>query len=141
MTWNAWGKSWGKSWGVAWGPLLEAPYLDLSGKQRLYVRSVLESVYTKTETEQIIATAARNSISVLDAAISMRVNIEPLQVVVAAAKQRKAQERTNKPAYAMTQPQALFACGRTESLSVVSAPQQLVVQTSTEQLHISTGKD
>ena len=90
QTWNAWGKSWGKSWGVAWGPLLEAPYFDLSGRQQVQIRSALASVYAETEVDQVFVVAAQNNLCVLDAITALRISVEPLQVVVAAAKQRKA---------------------------------------------------
>ena len=136
----------------SWMFLLEVPYFDLSGKQRIYVRSVLESVYTSTEADQIVAVAAQNSLSVMDAAVAVRVNVEPLQTIVAAAMQRKApepvaerrikqpkaQERTNKPAYAVASTQSVFSRSDGEAVFVPSSDHQLVAMTDSKPLFINT---
>lgn len=126
--------------------------IDLSGKQRLYVRSILESVYSSDETDQIISAAARNTISVLDAAVALRVNAEPLQIVVAAAKQRmapkpvaektvrppKAQERANKPAYVVARPIVLSVSIPNKALIAFAESRQVVSSTASQQLFVST---
>lgn len=126
--------------------------IDLSGKQRLYVRSILESVYSSDETDQIISAAARNTISVLDAAVALRVNAEPLQIVVAAAKQRmapkpvaektvrppNAQERANKPVYVVARPIVLSVSIPNKALIAFAESRQVVSSTASQQLFVST---
>ena len=69
---RAWGKSWGFAWGNAWG-LLQTPYVDLSGAERVYVRSVLDRTWSQRTVEQVLSVATINRISVLDAATVLRV--------------------------------------------------------------------
>lgn len=69
---SAWGKAWGFAWGNAWG-LLQAPYVDLSGAEKVFVRSVLDAVWSQQTVEQIVSVATTNRISVLDAAAVLRV--------------------------------------------------------------------
>lgn len=69
---SAWGKAWGFAWGNAWG-LLQAPYVDLSGAEKVFVRSVLDAVWSQQTVEQIVSVATLNRISVLDAATVLRV--------------------------------------------------------------------
>ena len=105
---SAWGLSWGNSWGNSWG-LLTVPYFSLSGKQRVYVRTVLESVYAKTEVEQIVSTAAINRISVLDSITSLRIDPEP--AIKAAKEVRKSAPKSveieNATIYATTEMQSV----------------------------------
>ena len=140
--------------GVAW-TVLNARHVDLTGYQRLYVRSILESVYSSTETDQILATAARNAISVLDAAIALRVNAEPLQIIAAQerkrrapqqvfekqARQRRTQERKNKPAYVVAPQNTMAVSDRPDALVVSYETQQIVADVARQQLFVRTGKE
>lgn len=65
-----WGGAWGLSWGGAWGEawlLLNQPYQELSLKGQVFVRSYLTRIHSVEVAEQIVAVAALNNISVLDA--------------------------------------------------------------------------
>ncbi len=73
----------------SWLFLLEVPYFDLTGKQRVYVRSVVESVYSTAEADKIISFAGSKNLSVLDSAIALRVSTEPLRLVIEAAAVKK----------------------------------------------------
>ena len=73
-----WGGSWGLSWAGAWGEawlLLNQPYQELSLKGQVFVRSYLTRIHSVEVAEQIVAVAALNNISAIDA-----------EVVVVAAK-------------------------------------------------------
>lgn len=136
--------------GVAW-TILNARHVDLTGYQRAYVRSILESVYTSTETDRIIFTAARNAISVLDAAVALRINAEPLQIIAAQERKRRApqpvvekqaiqpktQERKNNPAYVVATPQTTYAQSGDAPLFAISETQQLVAATASKPIFIN----
>lgn len=65
-----WGGSWGLSWAGAWGEawlLLNQPYQELSLKGQVFVRSYLTRTHSVEVAEQIVAVAALNNISVIDA--------------------------------------------------------------------------
>lgn len=65
----------------SWLFLLEINYLELSGHQRIYVRSVIESVCTKEESDRAIACAAANALSTMDSIVASRIDISPLLMV------------------------------------------------------------
>lgn len=67
--------------GAAWFAL-RARHFDLSHHQRVYVTSVVESIYTQSVADQIISVAAQNNLSVLDAiqAVTAKSGIEMLVV-------------------------------------------------------------
>lgn len=138
--------------GVAW-TILNARHVDLTGYQRAYVRSILEAVYSTAETEQIISVATRNAISVLDAAVALRVNAEPLRIVAEVERKRAApthaekpakrrtDERKNQPTYVKTSAAVVRVSDSTDQC-VVTHTHPLVVATHTQQQHfIITGKD
>lgn len=65
-----WGGAWGLSWAGAWGEawlLLNQPYQELSLKGQVFVRSYLTRIHSVEVAEQIVAVAALNNISVIDA--------------------------------------------------------------------------
>lgn len=67
-----WGGAWGMSWAGAWGEawlLLNQPYQELSLKGQVFVRSYLTSIHSVEVAEQIVAVAALNNISVIDAEV------------------------------------------------------------------------
>ena len=67
-----WGGAWGLSWAGAWGEawlLLNQPYQELSLKGQVFVRSYLTRIHSVEVAEQIVAVAALNNISVLDAEV------------------------------------------------------------------------
>jgi hypothetical protein len=51
---------------TSWMFLLEVPYFDLTRKQRVYVRHVLQSVYAPDVVESIVSVAKRNNLSAID---------------------------------------------------------------------------
>ena len=65
---GAWGLSWAGAWGEAWF-LLNQPYQELSLKGQVFVRSYLTRIHSVEVAEQIVAVAALNNISVLDAEV------------------------------------------------------------------------
>lgn len=69
---SAWGKAWGFAWGNAWG-LFQTPYADLTGAEKVFVRAVLDAVWSQQTVEQIVSVATLNRISVLDAATVLRI--------------------------------------------------------------------
>ena len=67
-----WGGAWGLSWAGAWGEawlLLNQPYQELSLKGQVFVRSYLTRIHSVEVAEQIVAVAALNNISVVDAQV------------------------------------------------------------------------
>ena len=67
-----WGGAWGLSWGGAWGEawlLLNQPYQELSLKGQVFVRSYLTSIHSIEVAEHIVAAAALNNISAIDAEV------------------------------------------------------------------------
>ena len=65
---GAWGLSWAGTWGEAW-LLLNQPYQELSLKGQVFVRSYLTRIHSVEVAEQIVAVAALNNISVIDAEV------------------------------------------------------------------------
>lgn len=133
----------------SWLFLLEVPYFDLSGKQRIYVRSVLESVYATSEVERIVSVAVQNNISVLDAATAVRVSTEPLQIIVRNERKTSAEKPAreparspmnqgtkNLPAYVLTEENRAFA--RAEATAVFAATQAQTLVASTGGITIFT---
>lgn len=57
----------------SWLFLFSVPITDLTGAERLYVRSVLDAVWSQQTVEQVVSVATRNRLSVLDAATVLRV--------------------------------------------------------------------
>lgn len=88
----------------SWLFLLDVPYFDLTGKQRIYVRSVVESVYSTAEADKIISFAGSKNLSVLDSAIAVRVSTEPLRLVIEAAAAVK--KRVGKKLPSIREPKA-----------------------------------
>ena len=85
-----WGGAWGMSWAGAWGEawlLLNQPYQELSLKGQVFVRSYLTRIHSVEVAERIVAVAAMNNISVIDA-----------EVVVAAKQFETRVESTRKSA-------------------------------------------
>lgn len=138
----------------AWLFLLDVPYFDLTGKQRVYVRSVVESVYSISEANEIISFASGNNLSVLDSAIALRVSTKPLQIVIEAAAKKQASNKllaarepkaraipAIRPAYAVISATAIHAVH--ESLSVVSwhAVDSIVSSDSVDQMFVRAGRN
>ena len=65
-----------------WG-VFEQPYTELKPNLKLFVRTELHRIFTRSDVEQIIAVAELNSLSVLDAAsaLSLTVNVENNRLV------------------------------------------------------------
>lgn len=88
-----WGGAWGLSWAGAWGEawlLLNQPYQELSLKGQVFVRSYLTRIHSVEIAEQIVAVAALNNISVIDAEVVVTVSSsEDRREVVKKRVQRK----------------------------------------------------
>lgn len=116
------------------------------------VRSVIGSVYATEVADRIISVAARNAISIMDSAVVLRVNTDPLQIIVASSKQRvapkpvvdrhvrqpKTQERKNKPAYVVSALQTAYAQSDDESLFATTETKQLVAMTASKPIFINS---
>lgn len=126
----------------SWLFMLDAPYFSLSGKLRVYVRTVLDSVYSHTEVEQIISTAAQHNLSIFDAATAIHVSTDPLQVIVRDERKAKAEprvrepktiqptpERKNLPAYALTEENRVFTRADVTAIFAFTQAQSLVAST------------
>lgn len=139
----------------AWLFLLDVPYFDLTGKQRIYVRAVVNCVYLSSEAEKIISFAGANNLSVLDAAVALRVNAEPLQIIATQKKNRRApqpvvekrvrepktQERRNKPAYVVAAQNTLAVSDQSDALIASYESQQIVASSASQHLFVRTGKE
>ena len=106
----------------SWLFLLEVPYFDLTGKQRIYVRHVLQSVYALDVVEQIVSVAERNNISAIDSVEVIRAQIGdqtlfilPRRTVTAEKPQRQVkqaapkQSKETRVAYAVTRNESMHA--------------------------------
>lgn len=139
----------------SWLFLLDVPYFDLTGKQRVYVRSVVESVYSTAEADKIISFAGSKNLSVLDSAIALRVSTEPLRLVIesAAVKKRVGKKLPSiretkaraipaiRPAYAVSTTTAIRA--EQDSISLVSwrEADSVIVSDSADQMFVRTGRN
>ena len=135
----------------SWLFLLDVPYFDLTGKQRVYVRSVVESVYSTAEADKIISFAAAKNLSVVDAATALRVTTAPLQTVIEAAKKRTAEQKprpatsaknTKKmPIYVVFSEQSLVCSSKTQAVSVCATQEQVTVMAAAKNLIVNHTKE
>jgi hypothetical protein len=106
----------------SWMFLLEVPYFDLTGAQRVYVRHVLQSVYAMEVVERIVAVAERNNLSAIDSVDVIRAQagdqtlvVMPRRAVTADKPQRQVRQAAPKQlketrvAYAVTGNESLHA--------------------------------
>lgn len=119
------------------------------------VRSVLDPVYATEVADRIISVAERNAISVMDSAVALRINTDPLQIIVASSKQRvapkpvvekqvrqpKTQERRNKPAYVVAAQNTLAVSDQSDALIASAESKQIVASAAMQQLFVRTGKE
>ena len=102
--------------------LLAGPYFDLTGKQRVYVRHVLQSVYALDVVERIVAVAEIHNLSVVDSVDVIRVQtgdqtlfILPRKTVTIEKPRRQAgpvapkQAKETRVAYATSSNEAIYA--------------------------------
>lgn len=138
----------------SWLFLLDVLYFELTCKQRIYVRSVVESVYSISEANKIVSFASSNNLSVLDSAVAMRVSTKPLQLVIeaVAAKKQAGKKLTAvrepkarsipaiSPAYAISTETVIHA--ENDSLSVVSwhVVDSVVASYSVDHMFVCTGR-
>ena len=66
----------------SWLFLLEVPYFDLTRKQRVHVRHVLQSVYALDVVERIVSVAERNNLSAIDSVEVIRAQTGDSTLVV-----------------------------------------------------------
>ena len=66
----------------SWLFLLEVPYFDLTRKQRVHVRHVLQSVYAMDVVERIVSVAERNNLSAIDSVEVIRAQTGDQTMVV-----------------------------------------------------------
>lgn len=135
----------------AWLFLLDVPFFDLTGKQRIYVRSVVDSVYLSSEAEKIISFAGANNLSVVDAATALRVSTAPLQTVIEAAKKRAVEQiqrpatrlksTKNTPAYVVSTKHSLACTSETQAVSVCATQEQIAVVAAVKNLIVNHTKE
>lgn len=135
----------------AWLFLLDVPYFDLTGKQRIYVRSVVDSIYLAPEAEQIISFAGANNLSVIDAAIALRVSTVPLQTIIESTRKRivehkprtVAREKSirNAPSYVVSSEQSLVCTSEIQAVSVCATQEQITVMAAVNNLIVHHAKE
>lgn len=135
----------------AWLFLLDVPFFDLTGKQRIYVRSVVDSVYLSSEAEKIISFAGANNLSVVDAATALRVSTAPLQTVLEAAKKRAVEQiqrpatrlksTKNPPTYVVSTKHSLACTSETQAVSVCATQEQIAVVAAVKNLIVNHTKE
>ena len=86
---SAWGISWGDSWGNSWGAFT-TPFQKLDFSKQLFVRSALNTLYTKSAVEQIVAYASTENISVMEALQQLTVRFDPVEQTVSTHRERPA---------------------------------------------------
>ncbi len=122
----------------SWMFLLEVPYFDLTGAQRVYVRHVLQSVYALEVVERIVAVAERNNLSAIDSAEVIRARtgdqtlfILPRRKVTADKPQRQAKQTAPKRA---KETRAAYAVTGNESMYASAAPLHILANHSAESI-------
>ena len=105
---GAWGLSWAGTWGEAW-LLLNQPYQELDLKGQVFVRSYLTRIHSVEVVEQIVAVAALNNISVIDAEVVVIVSTK-LIAQNKATRTGTAQAKSKfVPALVKASPQKIFS--------------------------------
>ncbi len=135
----------------AWLFLLDVPFFDLTGKQRIYVRSVVDSIYLSSEAEKIISFAGANNLSVVDAATALRVSTAPLRTVIEAAKKRAVEQiqrpatrlksTKNTPAYVVSTKHSLACTSETQAVSVCATKEQIAAVAAVKNLIVNHTKE
>ena len=131
--------------------LFETNYADLSHHQRIYVTSVVEATYVKSVANQIIAIAAHNNLSVLDALQVITAKHEARQLVAQNERKVSAERSvslvrtyspkhekavTNPPAYATDRTFGVFAVTGNQAIYTSTAENGVVAFYSTNSLLI-----
>ena len=124
--------------GAAWFAL-RARHFDLSHHQRVYVASVVESLYVKPIADQIISVATQNNLSVLDAIQVVVSKHGTAQLViqnirVSALKQE--QVLGNQKVYSIAEDKSLVACSESETEFVFSQLQKATAHTEVSSLFV-----
>lgn len=136
--------------GAAWFAL-RARHFDLSHHQRVYVTAVVESLYVQPVANQIIAVAAHNNLSVLDALQVITAKHEARQLVAQNERKVSAERSvslvrtyspkhekavTNPPAYATDRTFGVFAVTGNQAIYTSTAENGVVAFYSTNSLLI-----
>ena len=108
-----WGGAWGLSWAGAWGEawlLLNQPYQELSLKGQVFVRSYLSSIHSVEVAERIVAVAAVNNISVIDAEVVVAAKLIPQSITISKKPKKAVQKAVeNYPRKIERQPKSSIA--------------------------------
>lgn len=134
--------------GAAWFAL-RARHFDLSHHQRVYVTSVVESLYVKPIADQIVSVAAQNNLSVLDAiqvvvskhgtaqlVVQNKRKVSALDKPVSVSAPKQERLVSNPKVYSVAEDKRLVACSESEIEFVFSQLQTLTVGTETNQVFI-----
>lgn len=134
--------------GAAWFAL-RARHFDLSHHQRVYVTSVVESLYVKPIADQIVSVAAQNNLSVLDAiqvvvskhgtaqlVVQNKRKVSALDKPVSVSAPKQERVVSNPKVYSVAEDKRLVACSESEIEFVFSQLQTLTVGTETNQVFI-----
>ena len=109
----------------SWLFLLEVPYFELTGKQRVYVRHALQSVYAMDVAERIVAVAEHHNLSAVDSVEVIRAQIGD-QTLFVLPRKRIASEKSQHKANPVAQKQAketrvAYATSSTEAIYAMAA--------------------
>lgn len=128
---------------------MRARHFDLSHHQRVYVTSVVESLYVKPIADQIISVAAQNNLSVLDAiqvvvskhgtaqlVVQNKRKVSALDKPVSVSAPKQERVVSNPKVYSVAEDKRLVACSESEIEFVFSQLQTLTVGTETNQVFI-----
>ena len=108
-----WGGAWGLSWAGAWGEawlLLNQPYQELDLKGQVFVRSYLTRIHSVEVAERIVAVAALNNISVIDAEVVVAAKLIPQSITISKKSKKAVQKAVeNYPRKIERQPKSSIA--------------------------------
>lgn len=139
--------------GAAWS-ILNAKHVDLSRYQRIYVRSIVDSVYATHDADKIVSFAGENNLSVMDSVVALRIDAKPIQIIVESIKQKrkpveqktvvqtkaKQQRKENKPAYSFAGVDSVYSTQEIQSCSVMHTSNHIVAQAAPQSIFIRSGK-
>lgn len=136
----------------SWLFLLEVPYFDLTRKQRVHVRHVLQSVYALDVVERIVSVAEQHNMSAVDAVSvvraqvtsqpevfvqrkAVRAPVEKAQAAPRVSSPKKKATRTNaayvfsqqNTAYSFTHEEEVFVLARTVNETMVMTTANSVI--------------
>ena len=143
-----WGGAWGMSWAGAWGEawlLLNQPYQELSLKGQVFVRSYLTRIHSVEVAEQVVAVAALNNISVIDAeaVVAAKQTVSTVDAVRRAKKARIDPATTSAPIKrpveqitAASRAQAVFSVGRAITAAATTSQHKLTASNNAQRVDL-----